>query len=214
VPRHEVSHSKCNEASRVHIRGEGPAYSSQCWYHHPHDANNPQVGHWGNCTPRWWPQGSTFSSSKTKQRTHKAKRGELNGLVVYADVRIQLTLYSSSCSTRYELNLLFGGNKQKCPLGKKKNVPKNKIVSQRHHIKGSSEGTSSQRKTPQPAAGAHMRWHVHSRRKGHLTKKTKNREVGRFFLGGPSADSLPIGSVYWLLLAVCDGLSSAVDPRG
>ena len=75
-------------------------------YQHPHDANNPQVGHWGNCEPKWWPQGSTFSSSKTKQRTHKAKRGELNGLVVYVDVRIGLTLYSSSCSTRYELNLL------------------------------------------------------------------------------------------------------------
>ena len=75
-------------------------------YQHPHDANNPQVGHWGNCKPKWWPQGSSFSSSKTKQRTHKAKRGELNGLVVYVDVRIGLTLYSSSCSTRYELNLL------------------------------------------------------------------------------------------------------------
>jgi hypothetical protein len=49
-------------------------------YQHPHDANNPQVGHWGNCKPKWWPQGSTFSSSKTKQRTHKAKRGKLNGL--------------------------------------------------------------------------------------------------------------------------------------
>jgi hypothetical protein len=43
-------------------------------YQHPHDANNPQVGHWGNCgncEPKWWPQGSTSSSSKTKQRTHK-----------------------------------------------------------------------------------------------------------------------------------------------
>jgi hypothetical protein len=27
-------------------------------YQHPHDANNPQVGHWGNCEPRWWPQAS------------------------------------------------------------------------------------------------------------------------------------------------------------
>jgi hypothetical protein len=33
-------------------------------------------------------------------------RGELNGLVVYGDVRIGLTVYSSSCITRYELNLL------------------------------------------------------------------------------------------------------------
>ena len=31
--------------------------------------------------------------------------GELNGLVVYGDVRIGLTLYSSSCGTRYELNI-------------------------------------------------------------------------------------------------------------
>jgi hypothetical protein len=36
-----------------------------------------------------------------------------NGLVVYADVRIGLALYGSSCSTRYdELHLFFGG-KQK-----------------------------------------------------------------------------------------------------
>jgi hypothetical protein len=57
-------------------------------------------------------QGSSFSfsSSKTKQRTHKAKKDELNGLVVYADVRIGLTLYGSSI-TRYELNLFSGGNK-------------------------------------------------------------------------------------------------------
>jgi hypothetical protein len=43
-------------------------------YQHPHNANNPQVGHWGNCEPKWWPQGSTSSSSsssKTKQRTHR-----------------------------------------------------------------------------------------------------------------------------------------------
>ena len=25
-------------------------------HQHPHDANNPQVGHWGNCEPKWWPQ--------------------------------------------------------------------------------------------------------------------------------------------------------------
>jgi hypothetical protein len=51
-------------------------------------------------------------SSKTKQRTHKAKRGELNGLVVYVNVRIGLILYGSSCSTRYELNLFSGENKK------------------------------------------------------------------------------------------------------
>jgi hypothetical protein len=98
-------------------------------YQHPHDTSNPPVGRWGNCGPKWWPQGSSFSSSKTKQRKHKAERGELNGLVVYVDVRIGLTLYSSSCSTRCELNLFFGGNK-KNPLKKTKKL----IVSQRHHI--------------------------------------------------------------------------------
>ena len=45
--------------------------------------------------------------------------GELNGLVVYGDVRIGLTLYSSSCSTRYELNLLLGSRKKKMSVGKK-----------------------------------------------------------------------------------------------
>jgi hypothetical protein len=73
-------------------------------YQHPHGTNNPPVGHWGNCEPKWWPQDSSVSS-KTKQRTHKAKRSELNGLVVHVDVRIGLTLYGSSCSTRYELNI-------------------------------------------------------------------------------------------------------------
>jgi hypothetical protein len=105
-------------------------------YQDPHDANNPQVGHWSNCKPKWRPQGSTFSSSKTKQRTHKAKRGDINGLVVYADVRIGLTLYSISCSTRYKLSLYFGGIK-KMSVGKKQKVSeRKKNVSQRHHIRG------------------------------------------------------------------------------
>jgi hypothetical protein len=39
-------------------------------------------------------------------------RGELNGLVVYGDVRIGLTLYSSSCSTRYELKFMLGRRKK------------------------------------------------------------------------------------------------------
>jgi hypothetical protein len=52
--------------------------------------------------------------------------GELNGLVVYGDVRFGLTLYSSSCSTRYELNLLRKSEEKKCPLEKnKKKTPKN-----------------------------------------------------------------------------------------
>jgi hypothetical protein len=53
------------------------------------------------------------ASSKTTQRTRKAKRGELNGLVVHAGVRIGLTLYGSSCRPRCELNLFFGVKKKK-----------------------------------------------------------------------------------------------------
>jgi hypothetical protein len=56
-----------------------------------------------------------------------------------------------------------------------------KNVSQRHHLKVSSGGTSSYRKTPQPAAGTHMRWYVNRRRKGHLKKK--GGKVGRLFFG-------------------------------
>ena len=54
-------------------------------------------------------------------------RGELNGLVVYGDVRIGLTLYSSSCSTRYELNLLLGSRKKKNVRWEKKNPQKKKF---------------------------------------------------------------------------------------
>jgi hypothetical protein len=50
-------------------------------------------------------------------------RGELNGLVVYGDVRIGLTLYSNSCSARYELNL-FARKEKKCPLEKKMSAKK------------------------------------------------------------------------------------------
>ena len=54
-------------------------------------------------------------------------RGELNGLVVYGDVRIGLTLYSSSCSTRYELNLLHEKKKNVRWKIIKKNVRKKKM---------------------------------------------------------------------------------------
>jgi hypothetical protein len=27
-------------------------------YQHPHDTSNPPVGRWGNCEPKWWPQGN------------------------------------------------------------------------------------------------------------------------------------------------------------
>jgi hypothetical protein len=49
---------------------------------------------------------------KNKTANTQEKRGELNGLVVYADVRIGLALYGSSCSTRYEIYLFFGGGKK------------------------------------------------------------------------------------------------------
>ena len=54
-------------------------------------------------------------------------RGELNGLVVYGDVRIGLTLYSSSCSTRYELNLLHEEKKNVRWKIKKKRPQKKKF---------------------------------------------------------------------------------------
>jgi hypothetical protein len=57
-------------------------------------------------------------------------RGELNALVIYVDVRIGLTLYSSSCSTRYELNLLLG-RKEKMSVGK--NVRKKKCFAKTPH---------------------------------------------------------------------------------
>merc|ERR1712127_943987 len=84
-------------------------------YQHPHDANNPQVGHWGNCEPKWWPQASRqhLLLLKNQKQNSEHTKGELNGLVVYGDVRIGLTLYSSSCSTRYELYLLLGSRKKK-----------------------------------------------------------------------------------------------------
>jgi hypothetical protein len=75
------------------------------------------------------------------------------------------------CSSRFRVFLCNGSSKtlQKrfAKKARRKAFTKNS-VSQRHHMKGSSQGTSSQRKIPQPAAGAHMRWHVHSRRKGRL----------------------------------------------
>jgi hypothetical protein len=99
-------------------------------YQHPHDANNPQVGHWGNSEPRWWPQASRqhLILLKNQKQNSEHTKGELNGLVVYGDVQIGLTLYSSSCGTRYDLNFLLGKKnvrwKKKCPQKKKKCVAK------------------------------------------------------------------------------------------
>jgi hypothetical protein len=58
-------------------------------------------------------KAAPYASSKTTYHSeHKAKRGELNGLVVHVDVRIGLALYGGSCRPRCELNLFFGGNKK------------------------------------------------------------------------------------------------------
>jgi hypothetical protein len=54
---------------------------------------------------------------KKQKQNSEHTRGELNGLIVYVDVRIGLTLYSSSCSTRYELNLLLA--RKKMSVGRK-----------------------------------------------------------------------------------------------
>ena len=51
-------------------------------------------------------------------------RGELNGLVVFGDVQIGLTLYSSSCSTRYELSLLLEKNPLETKVRTKKSFEK------------------------------------------------------------------------------------------
>ena len=53
---------------------------------------------------------------KNQKENSEHTKGELNGLVVYGDVRIGVTLYSSSCGTRYELNLLH--EKKKMSVGK------------------------------------------------------------------------------------------------
>jgi hypothetical protein len=195
---------------------------ARCQYQHPHDANNPQVGHWGNFKPKWWPQGSTFSSSKTKQRTHKAKRGELNGLVVHGDVRIGLTLYSSSCSSRYELTFFSEEIKNRCPLEKEMSEKKKKQIAKTPHIGGHQRELARKGRPhiQHPAAGAHMRWHVHNRRKGHLKKK-RGKSVGCFlglffgslssffffFFGGPLKKTMHVraralfglGSGFWIV---------------
>jgi hypothetical protein len=103
-------------------------------YQHPHDTSNPPVGRWGNCEPKWWPQGSSFCLLKNNiDSEHKAKRGELNGLVVHVDVRIGLALYGGSCRPRCELNLFFGGNKK---IRWRKKVSQKKKVSQRQQQRG------------------------------------------------------------------------------
>jgi hypothetical protein len=83
------------------------------------------------------PNGGLKAASPPPQKQNSEHtKGELNGLVVYGDVRIGLTLYSISCSTRYEIYLLHEKEK-KMSVGKNKKMPAKKFVSQRHHIKGS-----------------------------------------------------------------------------
>jgi hypothetical protein len=51
------------------------------------------------------------SSSETKQRTHKAKRVELNGLVVHVlTCELDLLWTAISCGARYELHLFLKAN--------------------------------------------------------------------------------------------------------
>jgi hypothetical protein len=92
------------------------------------------------------PNGGLKAAPSPPQKQHsehtrqKAKRGELNGLVVHVDVRIGLALYGSSCGPRCELNLFFGGNK-KSVEGEKNTHKKFRKDS----IQGSPEGTSQLR---------------------------------------------------------------------
>jgi hypothetical protein len=74
---------------------------------------------------KWWPQGTRqlllLLKNKTANTQGTTKQKELNGLlVVHAEVRIGLTLYGSSCSTRYELNFFLGGKKKDIRLPFKK----------------------------------------------------------------------------------------------
>jgi hypothetical protein len=102
-------------------------------YQHPHDANNPQVGHGAIMSPNGGLKAAPPRRSPPPQKQNSEHtRGELNGLVVYGDVRIGLTFYSSSCSTRYELNLLHEKEK-KMSVGKKKTSAKNKCFVKTPH---------------------------------------------------------------------------------
>jgi hypothetical protein len=98
--------------------------TSPARYQHPHDANTPQVGHWAIVSPNG---GLKAAPPPPQKQNSEHTRGELNGLVVYGDVRIGLTLYSGSCSTRYEFNILLGRKK-------KKSVGKNKIKSAKKNV--------------------------------------------------------------------------------
>jgi hypothetical protein len=103
-------------------------------------------------------------------------RGELNGLVVCGDVRIGLTLYSSSCSTRYELNLLLGK--------RKKMSAEKKCFAKTPHKGVIRAGNQLVKEDPTASCGCPHAvacpQTAHSRRKGHLKKKGK---VGWLFLG-------------------------------
>ena len=43
-------------------------------YQHPHDTSNPPVGRWGNCEPKWWPQGSSFCLLKNNIANTQGKK--------------------------------------------------------------------------------------------------------------------------------------------
>jgi hypothetical protein len=48
-------------------------------YPHPHDTSNPPVGRWGNCEPKWWPQGSSFCLLKNKIANTRQKEVNSTG---------------------------------------------------------------------------------------------------------------------------------------
>jgi hypothetical protein len=43
-------------------------------YQHPHDTSNLPVGRWGNCEPKWWPQGSTSCLLKNNIANTQGKK--------------------------------------------------------------------------------------------------------------------------------------------
>jgi hypothetical protein len=110
--------------------------------------------------------------------------GELNGLVVYVyvEVRIGLTLYSSSCNTRYELNLLLGRRK-KCPLKKCfAKTPHKGVMGHQRELARKGRPHSQLRVPtcggmstdgPQPTQGAPKT----------KREKKKKRKAGRLFFG-------------------------------
>jgi hypothetical protein len=99
---------------------------------HSHDANNPQVPGWvaGAIVS---PNGGLKAAPSPPQKQnseHKAKRGGLNGLLVYVDVRIGLTLCAVVAVFVTDL-ICFPEEKKKSPL--KKKCPQKKCFAKTPH---------------------------------------------------------------------------------